>query len=366
MMDSRYNFWCFWAHKGTPPKFVILDEKKFCVKVSIGEDRFCSHDGNIINRFAHRICKLTICFNVKVKTKGLLDYLKNMQPAQFPYLTSLHLYYVEFDNYSLLQLSPQLEILRLCLIDTNFDVSSVSDEDMCFTKLKELFLEYCNIDDKKILSKCSNILEQLALNSSLGEKLKNYEYKLSALKYLAVDVGDDSQLYGRNLLTKASSSHLRSLFIKAQGCDLSDLLAQPMNIVSLHMEAKNAKNIEGFLNKCPLLQNLKLTDYEFDLKEVKLAYLTSLELKYYYPKCLEGCLKQAAKYSPQLKVLKLSHTMEDFTMDDFPAIPKLDTVWLKEGDETDEEEEEGGEGEELDWEDVDDFNKLFPTDAQVT
>ena len=356
-MDPRYNYWSFNASKGTPPNFALLDGKKFCLKVIVRDDHGCNHDGNFINRYAHRISKLTIVFNIfmmNIDANCLMVYLKNMKPAEFPYLTSLTLFKVEFDNDSLLQLSPQLETLKLFMVDTKFDLSTVSVESLCFTKLKTLCIQYCYIDHKKIVSKCSKILEHLDVKYKMGERSAYYHSEFSALKHLNMDLDHHALLCEINLLTKASSQ-LKTLIINGNGCDFSDLLEQNMGITRLGLDAEDATNIERFLNKCPLIQDFKLLYYEFELNEVKLEYLTTLELQYYFTKCLEGVLKQGSKYSPQLRILKLSFVMEDFrdfSMVDIPAIPKLDTVWVK-----DEEDS-------LDH--FDEVNKIFPTNAQVT
>ena len=353
-MAPIYKDWCFEAIKGTQPNFILKSDKKFVVSV-LSDSSVVDPTTNLVDSYLDRI------LSIRIDLDGILMNSLNRKPSRFKHLTSLDLESVEFWNESLLMLAPQIENLRLAYIQSKepfidfeeyseFDISSVDENSMCFTKLKTLTLWNIQIDVKKILTKCCNILVYLELDPL--NVLDNLEQDLTSLKHLSIDlVSPISGEAASNLLTKCSSS-LRTLkltgFCNVQNEFLA-LLAQNMKITNLEIESQYG-NFEKFFKKCPLIQKLKIMGHEEKIKHIVLKDLINLELHGCKKKCITSLLKQTSK---SLKTLHLTDSLDEIMKCKLHEIPKLDTVWIN------------YDIEELGSDELDKVRKLFPTNAKV-
>jgi hypothetical protein len=253
--------------------------------------------------------------------------MKELKPAQFPCLTSLHLSCCDdLSNDCLLLLAPQLESLHLDLIRTDFDITAVTSEDKCFTKLKVLTLIGCKIDAPKIVRKCFITLKHLYLwfDKDLQDweeweekqdvwsitKFQTFDHDLPALKSINILVNSlDEIKAARNLISRACSN-LTKLEIHLdidKTIDLSAFLKKNMIIETVWLEFCNwtkGKKIGKFLEKCPSIQSLILEKYDRKIKKVLLKNLTNLTLLDCGYDCTESILQLASK--AQLITLQLS------------------------------------------------------------
>ena len=262
-MAPMFNGWCLDVNWGTPPEFVNNNKKKCHVK----ELKYGSEAGrtSYLDRFAH------IISGIKINKNGKLKHNLELVPSMFSHLTSIDLENISFKNEVLLVLAPQLENLRLSkMLNSVFDISHATHDS--FTKLKTLKLVDINIDLAKLLSKCFKTLEYLEL-SPLRSNLKNLEEELSSLGYLSVIIDSYSPKKPViNLLSKCSES-LRTLKMDFNSdimIDFSTLLEQLMKITTFEMVTHLTSlqiDIEGFLNKCPLIQKLTLHRYQMEVND---------------------------------------------------------------------------------------------------
>ena len=329
-LAPMYENWCFDATKGTPPDFVLKTNRNCCVYALNFELPIDTNDAedtaaNLINRYAHRIS------SIKVKRlPKLMNSMKCMKPTEYPHLTSLDLKQVEFDNDSLLLLAPQLEHLSLVYMDNEFDISTVDEQSKCFTKLKTLKIVDTMIDGAKVLSKCSNKLEYLELDSLSGLELTELEFShLEHLSILFCIEYDGESL--KNLLSKCCSS-LKTLmlsFMEIEEIGLHTLLEQTMNITTLELEFESGleDGIDIFLNKCPLLQTLTISGYCMDINGLILKDLTTLKLDWCESKCITSILNQSSKYF--LKTVDLNLSLKVIMECQFPVISTLDKILVK-------------------------------------
>ena len=330
-----YQTWCFQANKGDIPDFVLKKKKNFCVSASCykflkdaaaGYDTSTDKAAILFNRFAHRISRIKV-----IGLPKLMNSLQYMRPDEFPHLTSLDLELVEFDNDSLLLLAPQLEHLGLDeMYNFEFDISSVDDESKCFTKLKTLKLLNTVIDVNKVLSKCSNTLEYLELDSVSGLELTELEF--SHLEHLIIQfcIEYDGESL-KNILAKCcvSLKTLKLTFMEIEEMGFCTLLEQSMNITALELEFESEAevDIEIFLNKCPLVQKLTICGYHSKVNGIILKDLTTLKLDKCGARCMTSILKQSAKYS--LKTVELEQRSEVLMECQFPVISSLDKILVK-------------------------------------
>ena len=343
-MDSRYKYWCFNASRGTLPNFVLNSDKKFCTKILDYDE----HDdrsnldkiGISINRFADRISSLKIDVVLgAIREKKLLDRLRSMKPVGFSNLTTLDVEFFKFDNISLLQLSPQLENLRLHCIDTVFDLSTVRNNDKCFTKLKSLDIYSCKLDVSKILSKCCKTLKHLMLGQGECRHMKKLKHNFSNLKSLEVNASFSEKPVKDLLSTSAGS--LKSLKLELFEddkvvIDFSTLLDQSTNITTLNL-CPVRNNIDNFLKKCPDVKNLILTYCYGEIKDFVMKNLTRVEFVRCNAFCISSVLKQLSKScvrtldfnckEEEIGEIDLT-SLNELKSCEFSAIEKLDTVYF--------------------------------------
>ena len=235
--------------------------------------------------YAHRIS------SIRVDKTGVLSEYLNKNPLKFCGLTSLDLENVLLAKECLLELAPQLQYLRLSdLLHYNLFDLTVDKDSKCFTKLKNLKLEYLNIDVKTILMRSCNTLEYLELKIFyLPEGLKDLQHEFKSLKTFSIIFKSSSyKATVRILLTKFSGCLITltlKVLYKYDENELFkeiDFLNQPMKITTLVIELPHYSciNIEPVLLKCPMLQNLTLDAYYHELNEVVLNDLKYLEFGY--------------------------------------------------------------------------------------
>ena len=356
-----YQTWCFQANKGDIPDFVLKKKKNFCVYAHRfkflndvdGYNNATDKAAIVFNRFAHRISSI----RVKRLTK-LMNSMKFMSPAEFPQLTSLDLEDVQFDNDSLLFLAPQLEHLCLGYMDNDeFDISSVDEKSKCFTKLKTLKLRSTNINVKTILSKCSNKLEYLDLDSLSGLELTELEF--SHLEHLILHffIEYDKESL-KNILSKCcvSLKTIKISFMEVEEIGFCTLLEQTMKITTLELEFESVfeVGIDIFLNKCPLVQRLTIYGYHMEVNGIILKDLTTLKLKRCRAKFITSILKQSAKYFLKTVELNLSSTV--IMECQIPVISTLDKILVH-----DRAQEKGIRKKSA----LDKIMKLFPSNVEV-
>ena len=341
-MDPRYKYWCFNASRGTPPNFVLNSDKKFCIKV-IAYDEYTADNldkiGISINSFADRISSLEI--DVKLsdfQEKKLLDRLRSMKPVGFSNLTTLDVETFNFDNISLLQLAPQLENLRFFCVNTVFDLSTVRNNDNCFTKLKSLDIDWCELDVNKILTKSCKTLEHLKLGRSECRNIKKLKHNFSNLKSLEVYAENPV----KDLLSK-SAGNLKSMKLAINEyddkvvIDFSTLLNQSSNITKLNI-CPGRNNIDNFMKKCPDVQNLTLIYCYEDINDFVMKNLTRVEFVRCYAFCISSVLKQLTKSCVRTLDFNCkvkgdcgaidSTYLNELRNCEFPVITKLDTVYF--------------------------------------
>ena len=331
MLDPMFSGdWCFDAVKGTPPDFVLDSNKNFKVFCSISSLEEAASIGNMINRFAYRVSSLFI--EDHSSSQMTKTYLKDMKPAEFPNLICLEIKHCDIDNNSLLFLAPQLESLTLDgpTDDTQFDLSTVNDADDSFTKIKKLNLQFCKIDVKKILSKCSKTIRFLKYDSLFQVIAPDdLQQDLQSLNYFCFHfTAEDPEHSVRNLLNKATSNHLRTLILgiatdEVLTYSLSNLLDKQLNIATLCLNLSNGGNkFNTFLDKCPLVLNLTIYDHHDIVDNLDLKYLTELTLRHCNFKCTKSVLEQA----PKVKRLNLE-AIEWIDCKDL-VVPEIEIVWL--------------------------------------
>jgi hypothetical protein len=263
-----------------------------------------------------------------------------MKPVGFSNLTTLDVETFNFDNISLLQLAPQLENLRLNCIDTVFDLSTVRNNDKCFTKLKSLDIYSCKLDVSKILSKCFKTLKHLKLGQGEGMKIKNLKHNFTSLKSLEVNASF-SEKPVKDLLSKSAGS-LKSLKLELYEyddkvvIDFSTLLDQSTNITTLNI-CPGKNSIDNFLKNCSDVQNLTLTYCYGEIKDFVMKNLTRVEFVRCNTFCISSVLKQLSKSCVRtldFNCKEKEHGEIDLTSlnelrsCEFSVIAKLDTVYF--------------------------------------
>jgi hypothetical protein len=342
-MAPMFQNWCFDARKGIQPDLVLKANNNFSVSV-LEDSSAVDPATNLFNVYSHRITSI----KMNVKRGDLLKYLDN-EPFKFSNLTTLDLDSVfigqdDFGNNSvlfginsLLVLAPKLENLRLAdngwahdfeYVEEwfEFDISSVDEDSKCFTKLKTLSLKNIKTDLSKILSKCSKTLKSLDLNEFFN--LENLEEELSCLDNLSIFVRSNTSTNPlRNLLSKCSKSLKTLKFIDGSECfDFSSLLEQTLKITTLELTLTTVDGLTLFINKCPFIQNFFLIGSNEEVNSLCLKDLRKLVIDCCFFKCTNSVLKQASKSS-----VKALHLVDFYDIKDleFPVIPELDAIWLK-------------------------------------
>ena len=334
LMDQLFHVWSFDIYRANVPDFVLKSDKKYCVKIRIDPtaDLTSSDIGNFINRHSQKMSSLDInaVNEPQHYSDILMSSLTNMKPAEFPYLTSLDLNDLQFDNNSLLLLAPQLEHLRLSHCTPGFDLSSVSEEDECFSRLRTLYVFHCNIDLKKILAKSCKTLKALGLKTSYTTRnIVDFNHEFTSLEYLRIILSCKiEERMVRNLLTKASKT-LRTLVLtmgSSEEIETSTLLQQPMKITSLKVAQVNT-SLSQFLKSCPLVQDLTLHCCTGELEGTVLKDLQNLFFHDCNVSYISIVLKLASK--SQLRTLQIVDPDDELENCDFPLIPELDRVCIE-------------------------------------
>ena len=344
-MDPRYKYWCFNASRGTPPNFVLNSDKKFCTKILDYDEHYDRSNltkiGISINRFADRISSLKIDVGLgAIREKKLLDRLRSMKPVGFSNLTTLDVETCNFDNISLLQLAPQLENLRLFCVNTDFDLSTVRKNDNCFTKLKSLDIDLCELDVSKILTKSCKTLEHLKLGQGECRNIKKLRNNFSNLKSLEVNASYAEKPV-KDLLSKSGGS-LKSLKLALNEyndvnlIDFSTLLDQSTNITTLNI-CPGKNSIDNFLKNCSDVQNLTFTYCYGEIKDFVMKNLTRVEFVRCDAFCISSVLKQLSKSCVRtldFNCKEKEHgeidltSLNEFKSCEFSVIEKLDTVYF--------------------------------------
>ena len=367
MSSMFYGDWCFDLSKGTPPDIVMKSDRMFQITCNVEKETQINVYKKIINSLANRITSLSVTDFVDDELP-LHNLLKDIEPAKFANVTSLFLEFCEIDNQCLLLLAPQLESLYLDQICTEFDLSNVTttSEDESFTRLKSLTLKVVYIDVLKIVEKCSTTLQFLELEFDQHMMKQNtvwslinfqdLEHDLRSLKSLNVFVDMVEELPGvQNLLSKACRSLVKldmGFSNLLQLVDLSTLVEHEQSLIIKSLDLKlysNVNNVNKFLKKCPLTQNLTLEGYEKRIKKVELNNLSTLTLSNCGIKCTRSMLKLVAK--TKLRNLHL-FAAYDLQMPDLHVISSLDKVSITFGFL-------------LNSEEVDKLTRLFPREEKV-
>jgi hypothetical protein len=261
-----------------------------------------------------------------------------------------------------LLVAPQLEQLKLTSTRNSFDISTVDEESRCFTKLKTLELFNIDIDVKKILDKCCNSLKYFEFVPYRSiDNLRYLENSLSSLQYLDIVLKfNDSEEALRNLLFKCSGSlKTLKLFVCSNKIVMSHLLEQALNITSLYiyfsMNKREQSNIEGFLNKCPLLQKLTLGRCNKEINQIVLKDLRYLRLDICGSKCMTSVLEQVSGFS--LRTVHIKQRFYVLMECEFPVISKLDKILVHRFN--------YNETEYMLKQEIDNVLKLFPSGVEV-
>ena len=350
-----FKNWCFEADKGIQPDFVLTAHKSFHL-MELKDSPKVDPTSNLINKFPHRIS------SIQINMEGVLMNNLNSNPVRFSHLTSLDVAYVSFSASSLLLVAPQLEQLKLARMKNPLlDISTVDENSKCFTKLKTLKLINIDIDVKMILDKCCNSLKYFEFVPYRSiDNLRYLENGLSSFQYLDIVFKfNDSEEALRNLLFKCSASlKTLKLFVCSNKIVMSHLLEQALNITSLdinfNMNIREQSNIEGFLNKCPLLQKLTLDGHNKEMNRIVVKDLNYLRLQGCGSKCITSVLEQVSEGSLKtVDILGRSYVLMEC---EFPVISKLDKILVhKYYDETEDKHKQV----------LDKVVKLFPGDAEV-
>jgi hypothetical protein len=174
------------------------------------------------------------------------------------------------------------------------------------------------------------------------------------LNYLSIRLTSNySEPCLKNLLSKCSGS-LRTLKLildyKTDQTDFSFLLEQILKITTLEIKSDEG-DIEKFLNKCPLIQNLTLNGHKKEVGRIILKDLRKLE----FVDCTAGCVTSLLK-TVSNSPLKALHFSYSGLFGDMPVISELDSVWLNHAFSYRRNDIETA---------VDQLAKLFPTNVQV-
>ena len=237
-----------------------------------------------------------------------------------------------------------------------FRLYSVDKDSDCFIELKTLKIEgNIEIDLTKVLTKCCKTLVHLELNPNVDDCYRlELQHQLQSLNYLSISFScrfDETNV--KNLLSKCSGS-LRTLklvlYYKTDKTDYSVLLEQTLKITTLEIESDEG-DIEKFLNKCPLIQNLTLNGHKKEVGRIILKDLRKLE----FVDCSAGCVTSLLK-TVSNSPLKSLHFSYSGLSGDMPVIPELDSVWLNHAFSYRRNDIETA---------VDQLAKLFPKNVQV-